>query len=210
MAGLKKRKEDNDSIKNSIKKAEKGLENELKFNVPNSITLLRLILTFVFVYMLFMNYSIWILFAVFVIAALTDWFDGKMARLLNQGSKGGARLDQVVDRVFTAGIVISIISYVIINNSSSTGILTLTSKNIYLLLFLSISREIIGLPGFLIALIRNKDPYEVKYIGKLTTFVQSVTLAGIIIGFPFTIYLAAATCILGIISGFNYLKYTLS
>lgn len=199
-----------EKVTNQIKHAEKEIEKEILFNVPNTLTLLRLLLAFVFVYLLFTSRSKWIVFGVFVIAALTDWFDGFFARKLNQKTKIGARMDQVIDRVFTGVIVLALIIYLIINNKPSPeSIFIISSKNVFLLLFLISSREIIGIPGFLIALIRNKDPYQVRYIGKLTTFIQSVALGGIIINvlaFP----LSVITCIVGIIAGFDYLRYSLS
>jgi phosphatidylglycerophosphate synthase len=209
--------ENRKKIKKGIKKveekiinAEENIKKEILFNVPNTITLFRLVLVFVFVYLLFMNYSKWIIFSVFAFAALTDWFDGYFARKLNQKTQIGARMDQVIDRVFTGVIVIAFVIYVIVNNQTPENIFTLHSKNILLLLFLSTSREMIGLPGFVIALIRNKDPYQVRYIGKITTFIQSVAFGAIIIGFSWAVYLAIATCIVGILSGFDYLRYSLS
>lgn len=199
-----------DPITNGIKTCETEIKKEIILNVPNTLTLLRLVLIFVFVYMLFMDYSRISILIIFSIAALTDWFDGYFARKLNQKTQIGARMDQVIDRVFTGGIVLALIIFVIINNQMTESIFSLSTTNIFLLLFLSTSREIIGLPGFIITLIRNKDPYQVRYIGKLTTFVQSITLGAIILGVSWAIYLAIPTCIIGIIAGFDYLKYSLS
>jgi phosphatidylglycerophosphate synthase len=77
-------------------------------------------------------------------------------------------------------------------------------------LFLSVSREIIGSFGVLILLIRNRPTYKVKYIGKVTTFMQSVTFAAIIIELPYVIVLAVITCVLGIFAGIDYLKSSLN
>ena len=198
-------------VEQKIKNAEKNIEQEIILNVPNALTLLRLVLVFIFVYLLFMNYNIWIVFVVFAVAALTDWFDGYFARKLNQKTQIGARMDQVIDRVFTAIVVLALMFYVIVSNKGTIeNIFLISPKNIYLLLFLISSREIIGTPGFIITLIRNKDPYQVRYIGKVTTFIQSVTLGAIILGFSWAIYLAIVTCIVGIVSGFDYLKYSLN
>ena len=188
-------------IRGKINKTKKEVKKELLFNVPNTITLFRLILMFAFIYMLFKEYHIIALVSVFSIAALTDWFDGYFSRILEQQSYLGARMDYVVDRIFTIVIVLALIFYTYSHS---------TIDNILLLLMFTTSREIIGAPGFLIALIRKKDYYSVKYIGKVTTFVQSVTLGVIIFGFSWAIYPAIITCIFGIFSGFTYLKYSLS
>ncbi|VVB77551.1 CDP-diacylglycerol--glycerol-3-phosphate 3-phosphatidyltransferase [uncultured archaeon] len=198
-------------VGSEIKKAEKEIKDEIILNVPNSITLLRLLLVFVFVYMLFMNYSRIALFIVFAIAAVSDWFDGFFARKLNQKTQLGARLDQVIDRVFTGSIFLALLIFIILNSNVTTqDIFKLSPTNIFLLLFLSVSREIIGLPGFIIAIIRNKDPYQVRYIGKVTTFIQSIAFAAIILQVNWAIYLAILTCISGVVAGFDYLKYSLS
>ena len=188
-------------MKKEGRKTLKKVKQEIFFNIPNSITLLRLILIFVFIYMLFNNFSKLSLIIIFAIAASSDWFDGFFARKLKQTTKIGARMDQVVDRIFTIMIVGSLVFFSFIHYAT---------QNIFLLLVLTISREIIGFPGFLIILIRGKSTYRVKYIGKATTFVQSITLGAIILGVSWAIYLSIITCIIGIFSGFDYLKYSLS
>jgi phosphatidylglycerophosphate synthase len=160
--------------------------------------------------MLFQNYSKIALIIVFSIAAITDWFDGFFARKLKQTSKLGARMDQIVDRIFTIMIVFALIFYLVSRSGTFDNMFLLSSDNIFLLLFLTTSREIIGAPGVFIALVRRKSTYNVKYVGKVTTFIQSVTLGTIILGWPIAIYFAIATCLVGIVSGFDYLKYSLN
>ena len=62
----------------------------------------------------------------------------------------------------------------------------------------------------MIIAIRNKDPYKVRYIGKVTTFIQSIALGAIILQVNWAIYLAVLTCIVGVVAGFDYLRYSLS
>ena len=151
--------------------------------------------------MLFKGYSKLSLIIVFGVAAVSDWFDGFFARRLNQKTSIGARMDQVIDRIFTILIVGALLFYVYSK---------MPNRHFIVLLVLISSREIIGLPAFLIRLIRGRDAYAVKYIGKITTFVQSIALGFIILGVSWGIYPAAITCILGIVSGFDYLKDSLS
>ena len=192
------------NIKNvgrNVKRVKDEIKEEIKedfFNVPNSLTILRLLLAFVAIYMLFSNYQRILVAVVFGVAAITDFFDGYLARRLKQTSAIGARLDQVTDRIFTTIIVLALVFYFLKYNK----------EGILMLLLIS-SREIIGLPGFIIRLIRNKDVYTVKYIGKITMWVQSFAIAFIIAGFSFSMYFAIATCIIGILSGFDYLKDSL-
>ena len=70
-------------------------------NIPNSITLSRLLGLPVVVYCLYSNSLTvrWVGVAVFVIAALTDWLDGYLARKLNLVTDLGKFLDPLVDKL---------------------------------------------------------------------------------------------------------------
>jgi cardiolipin synthase len=75
--------------------------------VPNVLSLLRLAGVPLFLWLLLGPHHD--LLAVFVLAVsgLTDWLDGKLARLLNQSSRLGALLDPAVDRLYTVGTVLA-------------------------------------------------------------------------------------------------------
>lgn len=184
--------------KEKIKKVKEELKSEFKLNAPNTITLFRLILTFFIVYMIFSGYSRLSIAIVFAIAALSDALDGFVARKFNQTSSSGGRLDQVIDRIFTVIIVLALVIWAMKEN--------IVDKHFVIMLFLISSREIIGLAGIVIRFVRNKDLYEVRYIGKLVCWFQGVALFFIIAGFSFAIYFAILACGIGIISGFDYLK----
>ena len=67
--------------------------------VPNALTILRLISAPFILFLLFKGWSEYALMAS-VLASLTDFFDGKLARALNQESYLGALLDPVADKFF--------------------------------------------------------------------------------------------------------------
>lgn len=74
------------------------------WNTPNILTFLRIVLIPVFVGIFYVP-APWAKFAcacVFAIAALTDWFDGYLARRLGQTSPLGAFLDPVADKLIVA------------------------------------------------------------------------------------------------------------
>ncbi|MDO8623343.1 MAG: CDP-alcohol phosphatidyltransferase family protein [archaeon] len=194
---MKKKKLRN--LRKNVKRVKNEIKDEVFLNVPNTLTMSRILFAFIAIYMLFSGFSRWWVAIVFAIGAITDFFDGFFARKLKQTTTVGARLDQVIDRVFTVIIVFALVFYFI----------KYDQKGILSLLLIS-SREIIGLPGFLIRIIRQKDAYKVKYIGKITTFVQSVAIGLIIVGFSWSVYFAVATCLVGILAGFDYLKDSLN
>ena len=74
------------------------------WNIPNSLTLLRILLIPVFVVILSLptNWSGLVGAIVFSVAAITDWFDGWLARRWNQTSPLGAFLDPVADKLMVA------------------------------------------------------------------------------------------------------------
>jgi CDP-diacylglycerol--glycerol-3-phosphate 3-phosphatidyltransferase len=72
--------------------------------LPNQLTVLRIILTPVFVW-LFLSDSILlnqISFFVYVIAAITDWYDGWLARKFDYITKWGQFLDPLADKILTS------------------------------------------------------------------------------------------------------------
>jgi CDP-diacylglycerol--glycerol-3-phosphate 3-phosphatidyltransferase/cardiolipin synthase len=76
----------------------------MMWNLPNILTLLRIILMPVFVVVFYID-ALWTPYAaaaVFGIAALTDWLDGYLARRWSQTSPLGAFLDPVADKLMVA------------------------------------------------------------------------------------------------------------
>ena len=83
----------------------------MPLNVPNLLTWLRILLIPVFVGIFYLSVPNQNLLAtiVFVLAALTDWLDGWLARKLNQASAFGAFLDPVADKLMVAAALITLV-----------------------------------------------------------------------------------------------------
>ena len=86
------------------------------FNVPNTVTWFRILLIpmFVGVYYFPENWLTWpsknwIGALIFSAAAITDWFDGYLARRLGQTSAFGAFLDPVADKLMVAAALIVLV-----------------------------------------------------------------------------------------------------
>ena len=80
-------------------------------NVPNTLTLVRIALIPVLIGLFYLPYP-WAPFAtcgVFVVAALTDWLDGWLARRLDQTSAFGAFLDPVADKLMVAIVLVMLV-----------------------------------------------------------------------------------------------------
>ena len=81
------------------------------WNVPNSLTLLRIVLAPLLVVVLlteFPDKEIWGL-VIFLIAALTDALDGIIARRTNRITVTGAMLDPIADKLLISAAFISLV-----------------------------------------------------------------------------------------------------
>jgi CDP-diacylglycerol---glycerol-3-phosphate 3-phosphatidyltransferase len=76
---------------------------------PNQLTLLRILLTPVFIVLLFSDspMSREIGFGVYIIAALTDWYDGYVARRWGYITRWGKFFDPLADKVLTSAAFVS-------------------------------------------------------------------------------------------------------
>jgi len=83
----------------------------MSWTIPNILAVLRIALIPVFVLVYYLPYS-WshvATTALFGLAALTDWFDGYLARKLEQTSPFGAFLDPVADKLIVAVALIMLV-----------------------------------------------------------------------------------------------------
>ena len=92
-------------------------------NIPNILTLARIALIPVFLLVAYWPPAMGavdqegstmrhlLLTAIFVVAAVTDWFDGYLARTLNQTSAFGRFLDPVADKLMVAAALIVLVQW---------------------------------------------------------------------------------------------------
>ncbi len=88
----------------------------MRLNIPNLLTWLRIFLIPVFVAVFYLSdqtlspqHKNLIATSVFLLAAITDWLDGYLARKLNQTSAFGAFLDPVADKLMVAAALIILV-----------------------------------------------------------------------------------------------------
>ena len=82
----------------------------MPLNTPNLLTLFRMALIPVVVALYFMPVAGVYVTAVFLLAGLTDWLDGYLARRLDQSSEFGAFLDPVADKLVVAVVLVLLVS----------------------------------------------------------------------------------------------------
>lgn len=135
-------------------------------NIPNTLTITRIVIIPVFITSIIYkryDYSLYL----FIIAALTDIFDGLFARLKNQKTVLGTFLDPLADKflIVSAFIILSTYGWI-------PKWLTITV----------ISRDIIVVTGwFLLYLITDTARVKPTVLGKATIWMQSILIAYVLI-----------------------------
>lgn len=86
------------------------LSNEI-WNLPNALTLFRIFLVPFLVVVLLTKFSgrEYVGLAIFLVAAVTDFFDGFIARRRNQMTRLGALLDPIADKMLMSAAFISLV-----------------------------------------------------------------------------------------------------
>ena len=136
------------------------------WNIPNILTLLRIVLIPVFVLVFYLPFA-WARLAcalVFALAAVTDWFDGYLARRWSQTSPFGAFLDPVADKLMVA------VALLLLVQSEPTPILAIPAVVI-------IGREItISALREWMAELGARGRVAVSMIGKIKTAIQMIAI----------------------------------
>lgn len=78
------------------------------FNIPNYFTFLRLICAPLIAFDVALSHDYTAAFRVFLVAALTDFLDGWLARKLNEETAFGAVFDPIADKVLMGAVFISL------------------------------------------------------------------------------------------------------
>ena len=141
----------------------------IPLNLPNIVTVLRILLIPLIVGVFYLP-DHWLAYggknvaatAIFIVAAVTDWLDGYLARKLNQMSAFGAFLDPVADKLVVVGALIVL--------------LTLGRVDMVVGLII-IGREIaISALREWMATVGRAKSVAVAFIGKLKTVLQMVAI----------------------------------
>ena len=156
-----------------------------------SLTLFRILAApFIFIFAIFLE-NYWLTFWVFNLAALTDYFDGKLARDFQVETKLGAVLDPIGDKLLVLFAIISIVVF---------------TKDIYIAFMgsLILARE------FWVSALREfssahdiTNATKVSFIGKSKTTFQFIAISMFFFGaatnIPLVIFLAKFILIVAIL-----------
>ena len=174
--------------------------------IPNILTLLRILLIPVLVALTYTPFvwRFWAAAAVFLVAAITDWFDGYLARTLNQTSAFGRFLDPVADKLMVAAALVILVQW-----HSNNALMVISAVII-------ISREItISALREWMAQIGASKSVAVNFLGKLKTTFQMIaiplllfndSLLGIVDASVLGAWLIYVAAVLTLWSMFYYMK----
>ncbi|WP_193048621.1 CDP-alcohol phosphatidyltransferase family protein [Mycolicibacterium baixiangningiae] len=141
-------------------------ERDRVFTVPNALSMLRLALVPVFLWLLFGAHANGWAVGVLAFSGFSDWADGKIARLVeNQSSRLGELLDPLVDRIYMVTVPLALAVH---GTVPWWFVVTILARDLVLAATLPLLRA------------RGLTALPVTYLGKAATF-------ALMSGFPFVL-----------------------
>lgn len=168
----------------------------MNMNIANKLTLLRIVMIPVFMFLLLEGLSFWA-FVVFALASLTDFLDGYLARKYNLITNFGKFMDPLADKLLITSALICFVQLGMIN---AWVVVIILSREF----IVSIFRAIAAAEGIVIA---------ASWWGKAKTISQMFMVIVLLLGnFPFHLInlpvdqiLVVLATVLTIISGYDYI-----
>ncbi|ACM93409.1 CDP-diacylglycerol--glycerol-3-phosphate 3-phosphatidyltransferase [Nautilia profundicola AmH] len=168
-------------------------------NVPNILAFIRVLMAFL-MYLFLVNrdffpgvHETWLdYFAalIFVIASVTDFFDGYIARNFDASSKLGEILDPLADKMLTLGAFL--------------GLLYLHRANAWAI-YLILVREFF-ITALRIAMVQEGLSVKASFAGKVKTVSQMGAIGFLLMNWPCAECLLWVAVILTLYSGYDYVK----
>lgn len=144
----------------------------MRITWPTVLTLLRIVLIPVMVALFYAggDTARWAALAGFILAALTDWFDGYLARVTNTSSRLGEMLDPIADKLIVCAALVMLVKDGTIHDSTVIAAIVIVSREILLS----------GLREYLAA---AQVKVRVSRIAKVKTAIQMIAIC-VLIGAP--------------------------
>ncbi|MCV3397380.1 CDP-diacylglycerol--glycerol-3-phosphate 3-phosphatidyltransferase [Campylobacter sp. RKI_CA19_01116] len=169
-------------------------------NLPNILAFIRILLAPLLFFLLINDFEnihpSWVNYfacVVFGIAALTDFFDGYIARTWNQTTKLGAIIDPLADKMLVLAAFLGLL---------------LTQKADPWMIYIILVREFF-ITGFRVVMVSEKFDISASFAGKIKTTFQMIAIIFLIMQWPFANTLLFIALVLTLYSAFEYiLAYT--
>ena len=131
-------------------------------SLPNQLTIVRILLTPVFLAFLLVNHPTYnhLALPVFIVASLTDWYDGWVARKWGYVSRWGKFLDPLADKVLTSA---AFVSFIYLNLAPAWMVWIIVVRDIFITLLRSLAEY-------------KERPVVTSGPAKTKTFIQFVVI----------------------------------
>ena len=153
-------------------------------NLPNKLTLFRVILIPFFVFFLlapyFEGYGNYIAVAIFIVASITDFLDGKIARKYHLVTNFGKFMAPLADKLLVSSALICLVD---LNKIPAWIVIVI------------IAREFI-ISGFRLVAADNGVVIAASYWGKFKTAFQMVTVIVLILNIPGEVFAVIGTVLI--------------
>ena len=192
----------------------------MKLNLPNKLTVLRLLLVPVFVVVMLISNALWASITglcLFIIASLTDMLDGKIARKYNLITDFGKFLDPLADKFMVIGA-----GLVILYKSLTAGTAKLFCIVFFCAMLIVVFRELAVTSMRLVVSSSANVVIPANMLGKIKTCTQIACIIVCIVEpvlysflpntenlqtiLPASIALSALMTVFTLLSGINYLR----
>lgn len=168
-------------------------------SLADKVSIIRILLipffvSFLIIYKRFdLDYSRYIALGIFIIAVLTDFFDGLVARIKKEKSEIGKVIDPLADKLLL--------------NAAFVSLYFLKFPISWWVVLIVISRDIIILIGIAILnFIKIEIVIFPSMWGKFTTFFQMLTIISVLSGFVFSYLVGCLAVFFTVVSGIGYIK----
>lgn len=142
--------------------------NNRIWTIPNVLSLIRLVLLPVFLYLLLARHDWGWATAILMFSGTSDWADGKIARLMdNQSSRLGELLDPLVDRLYMVTVPVGL---------AAAGVVP------WWVVGLLLGRDLVLAATLPVVRSRGITALPVTYIGKAATFALMSGLPLVLLG----------------------------
>ncbi len=193
-------------------------------NLPNKLTLGRILIIPFFVVFLVYNFfedaniSRLIAAALFIIASVTDFLDGYLARSRNLITDFGKFMDPLADKFLILGAMFAICfsGYIFDYNDNFTPYISteIIRHLFFWTAIVVVFRELAVTSMRLVVAKSSGAVIAASYLGKIKTVTQIIGVCAVMLEpviFPFcggwlTVIATAAMCLFTILSGYNYIK----
>lgn len=178
-------------------------------NIANKLTLLRIILVFVFMGIIWLplglsvEVMLWISLAIFIVASLTDFLDGHLARKLHLVTNLGKFMDPLADKMLVAAALLAMVDL------GQRGLLPMGTFPAWIVVFIILREFMVS--GLRLVAASQNVVLAANYWGKVKTTVQMITIIVYLLPIQNELLrgvgmlLAYASLVLTLLSGWIYL-----